>query len=246
MKLFIAIIGFFLAGNLAAEQLTIVTDEWKGYTSQGGKGYYMDLLRAVYNKPTDTVNFSVVPYARSLALVKSGKADIVLGIYLGDIPKKHAAAYIVEQDLVDVLLPIATAKAWKGMKTLEGKVVLARISYAYDALTEVKMHYSERASLISMLKMMAVGRADAILDYKADLEPLMKQAGLAEDKFSILRSVLSAPIYFGFADTPKGIAAKTRFEKRFKTLYENGDIKKMMQNNLGHSKGLPKTLQSWK
>lgn len=246
MTRLLAIIGFLLASNLTAEPLTVVTDEWKGYTSQDGKGYYMDLLRAVYNQPTDIINFSVVPYARSLALVKSGKADIVLGIYLGDIPKKHAAAYVVEQDLVDVLLPIETAKSWEGMKTLEGKVVLARISYAYDALTDVKMHYSERASLVSMLKMIAVGRADAILDYKADLEPMMKQAGLAEDKFSILRSVLSAPVYFGFADTPKGIAAKIRFEKRFKTLYKSGEIKKMMESNLGHSKGLPKTLQSWK
>ena len=246
MRIFIVVLGLLFASNVMAEPLKVVTDEWEGYTSKEGKGYYMDLLKAIYNDPADSLNISVLPYARSLAMVKNGTADMVLGVYFGEIPDKHMAAYVVEQDLVDVVVPAATAKAWKGMESLEGKAVLAKIGYAFDAITDVKMKYTEKTSLANMLKMMSVGRADAVLDYKADLEPLMKGAGLAKDKYTIIESVLSSPIYFGFADSPKGIAAKARFEKRFKELYESGDIKKMMQSNLGHSKGLTKTLRSWK
>jgi ABC-type amino acid transport substrate-binding protein len=124
--------------------------------------------------------------------------------------------------------------------------VMAKIGYAFDNITDVKMRYTEISSLANMLKMLAAGRAEAVLDYKADLEPLMENTGLAKDKYSIVMAVLSSPIYFGFADNPKGIAAKARFEKRFKELYESGEIKKRMESNLGHSKGLTKTLQSWK
>mgnify|MGYP003384344283 CR=1 FL=1 len=246
MRTFIVVLGLLFASNVLAAPLKVVTDEWEGYTSKEGKGYYMDLLRAIYNDPADSLNVSVLPYARSLAMVKNGTADMVLGVYFGEIPDKHMAAYVVEQDLVDVVVSTATAKAWKGMASLEGKSVLAKIGYAFDAITDVKMKYTEKTSLANMLKMMSAGRADAVLDYRADLEPLMEGAGLAKDKYTIIESVLSSPIYFGFADSPKGNAAKARFEKRFKELYESGDIKKMMQSNLGHSKGLTKTLRSWK
>ncbi|OUS04729.1 hypothetical protein A9Q81_05510 [Gammaproteobacteria bacterium 42_54_T18] len=246
MRIIIVILGLLLANNVMAGQLKIVTDVWEGYTSKEGKGYYIDLLKAIYNEPTDSVEFSVLPYARSLEMVKTGKADVVLGVYFGEIPDKHMAAYVVEQDLVDAVVSADVAKSWKGMQTLKGKKVMAKIGYAFDAITDVKMKYTEKVSLANMMKMMAAGRADAVLDYKADLEPLMEGAGLASDKFAIVESVLSSPIYFGFADTPKGIAAKARFEKRFKELYESGEIKKLMESNLGHSKGLTKTLQSWK
>jgi len=246
VRVFIALLGLLLANTVMAGQLKVATDVWEGYTSKEGKGYYMDLLRTIYNDPADSLEFSVVPYARSLEMVKSGKADIVLGIYFGEIPDKHMAAYVVEQDLVDVVVPADMAKSWKGMQMLEGKKVMAKIGYAFDAITDVKMKYTEITSLANMLKMMAAGRTDAVLDYKADLEPLMEGAGLAKDKYTIIMSVLSSPIYFGFADNPKGIAAKARFEKRFKALYESGEIKKMMESNLGHSKGLTKSLQSWK
>ncbi|MBV1919559.1 MAG: transporter substrate-binding domain-containing protein [Pseudomonadales bacterium] len=246
MRVFIVILGLLFVNGVIAEPLKVVTDEWEGYTSKEGKGYYMDLLRAIYNDPADSLNISVLPYARSLAMVKNGTADMVLGVYFGEIPNKHMAAYVVEQDLVDVVVSSATAKDWKGMVSLEGKAVLAKIGYAFDAITDVKMKYTEKTALANMLKMVSAGRADAVLDYKAGLEPLMEGAGLAKDKYTIIESVLSSPIYFGFADTPKGIAAKATFEKRFKELYESGDIKKMMESNLGHSKGLTKTLQSWK
>ena len=245
MRVFIAILGLLLANSVMAGQLKIVTDVWEGYTSKEGKGYYMDLLRKIYNEPTDSLDFSILPYARSLEMVKSGKADVVLGVYLGEIPNKHMAAYVVEQDLVDVVVPADIAKSWKGVQMLEGKKVMAKIGYAFDTITDVKMKYTEITSLANMLKMMAAGRADAVLDYKADLEPLMEGAGLAKDKYTIIMSVLSSPIYFGFADTPTGKDAKARFEKRFKALYESGEIKKMMESNLGHSKGLTKNLQSW-
>ncbi len=246
MRIIIVILGLLLANNVMAGPLKIVTDVWEGYTSKEGKGYYIDLLKAIYNEPTDSVEFSVLPYARSLEMVKTGKADVVLGVYFGEIPDKHMAAYVVEQDLVDVVVSAEMAKSWKGVQMLEGKKVMAKIGYAFDAITDVKMKYSEKTSLANMLKMISAGRADAVLDYKADLEPLMEEAGLAKDKYSILEAVLSSPIYFGFADSPKGIAAKARFEKSFKALYESGEIKKMMESNLGHSKGLTKSLQSWK
>lgn len=245
MRKLMVLLGLFLSSSLMAEQILVVTDEWEGYTSKEGKGYYMELLQKVYSEPSDNLEFLVVPYARSLGMIEGGNADIVLGIYRGEIPDKHLAAYVVEQDLVDVLVSGETAKKWKGMQALEGKVVLAKIGYAFDDITDVKMNYSEKSSLEGMIKMLSVGRAEGVLDYEADLMPLVRKAGLDKKGYKVIKSVLSSPIYFAFADNAKGEALKARFEKRFKEMYEAGEIKGLMESNLGNSNGLTEKLQSW-
>jgi ABC-type amino acid transport substrate-binding protein len=245
MKIFVILWGLFFANNLIAEQILVVTDEWEGYTSKDGKGYYLELLQQIYNRPADELKFLVVPYARSLAMVKAGKADIVLGIYRGEIPDKHLASYVVEQDLVDILVSVETAREWQGMKTLEGKVVLAKIGYGFDDITDVKMKYLEVSSLKGMIKMLSMGRAAGVLDYQADLEPLMQEIGLDKNGYQIITSALSSPIYFGFADNDRSQELKKRFDQRFKEMYNSGEIKRLMESNLGHSKGLTTELQSW-
>ena len=245
MKTFIFLWGLFFANSLLAEQILVVTDEWEGYTSKDGKGYYLELLQQIYNTPADELRFLVVPYARSLAMVKAGKADIVLGIYRGEIPDKQLASYVVEQDLVDILVSSETAKEWQGMKTLEGKVVLAKIGYGFDDITDVKMKYAEISSLKGMIKMLSMGRAAGVLDYRADLEPLMQEVGLDSDGYKIISSALSSPIYFGFADNDRSQKLKQRFDQRFKEMYDSGEIKRLMERNLGNSKGLTTELRSW-
>lgn len=245
MRVFIALLGLLMVRSLMAEQIVVVTDEWEGYTSKDGEGYYMDLLRQIYNQPEDDLKILFVPYARSVGMVASGKADIVLGIYQGEIDDKHLALWVVEQDLVDILVAKETALTWNGMKSLEGKVVLAKIGYAFDDITDVKMKYAEKSSLEGMVKMLSAGRAAGVLDYQADLRPLVKKEGLDKQGYTIIESVLSSPIYFGFADNPKANLLKSRFENSFKDLYESGELKRLMEKNLGNSKGLPETLKSW-
>lgn len=246
VKILLVLIGLFFINVSVAEKILVVTDEWEGYTSKEGSGYYMDLLKKIFNEPSDNIEFLVTPYARSLAMIEGGKADIVLGIYRDEIPDKHLAAYVVEQDLVDILVSKEMASQWQGVKTLEGKPVLAKIGYSFDDITDVKMKYSEKASLEGMIKMLSVGRAVGILDYKADLEPLVKKTGLDKEGYTIITSVLSSPIYFGFADNPRSQGLKKRFEKGFKVLFESGEVKRLMESSLGNSNGLTETLQSWK
>lgn len=246
MRILIVMLGLLMMNSLKAEQIVVVTDEWEGYTSKDGEGYYIDILRQIYNQPEDDLKVVIVPYARSIGMVMSGKADIVLGIYRGEMADKHLALYVVEQDLVDIVVSKETAQVWDGMKTLEGQVVLAKIGYAFDDITDVKMKYAEKSSLEGMVKMLSVGRAVGVLDYQADLLPLVKKEGLDKRGYTIIQSVLSSPIYFGFADNSKAEVLKTRFENGFKDLYSSGEIKRLMDKNLGNSKGLTDSLKSWR
>lgn len=245
MRVLIALLGLLMFKSLIAEQILVVTDEWEGYTSKEGKGYYIELLQKIYSDPDDHLNVVIVPYARSIGMVAAGKADIVLGIYRGEMADKHLASHVVEQDLVDILVSDSIYQSWKGIETLEGLVVLAKIGYAFDDVTGVKMKYAEKSSLEGMVKMLSVGRADGILDYKADLLPFVKNEGLDKKGYHIIESVLSSPIYFGFADTAKAAKLKARFEKGFEALYHSGEVKRLMDKNLGSSKGLTENLESW-
>lgn len=58
----------------------VATDEWSSYTNKDGTGYYFDVLRAIFPAPEYELDIKIVPYARSLSMVKDGSAQVVLGI----------------------------------------------------------------------------------------------------------------------------------------------------------------------
>lgn len=228
----------FFTAVATAEKVVVVTDEWADYTNRDLSGYYFDLLREVYPEPTYLLDFRFVPYARSLSMVEGKEADIVLGIYQGDVPDVQRSKYIVERDLVDALVTPALASNWKGVESLASKKVVAKNGYDFNKLTDVSMDYSEKASLPSMVQMLAAGRVDAVMDYTADLEPLIKEYKLSDD-YRIFRGVVGADVYFGFADTANGKQFQQHFDKEFKRLWDAGRVHELMKKHIGSAETLP-------
>lgn len=223
---------------IASETIHVVTDHWSSYTEEDGTGYYFDVLRAVFPEPEYTLDLKIMPYARSIAMVTDGNADVVLGLYKGEIPDAQISRYVIERDLVDALVSPALAATWKDVNSLAGKNVVAKIGYEFDAITDVKMDYSEKANLLSMLKMLGAGRVDAVLDYEADITPALEEAGLGPE-FKIINAVIGSDIFFGFSATPKGKKLQQQFNERFIVLWDKKVIHKLMEKNVGSAGSLP-------
>jgi len=221
----------------AAETVLVVTDEWATFSNKDGSGYYFDIIRAVFPAPQFEVNIEFWPYARSFMMVREGKADIVLGIYAGDVPDVQRSTDPIEIDSVDALTTPDIAQRWNGLESFSKKRIMARTDYGFDEMLPADAIYSEYHSLPSIVKMLVSGKIDAVLDYEADIEPLRQETGLT-DEFVYVRGVITKYVYIGFSKLRPEL--KQRFDQEFKTLYQSGKIREFIIKNLGSDTRLPK------
>ena len=223
--------------GFAAERVLVVTDEWATFSNKDGSGYYLDIIRTVYPSPQFDVKIEFLPYARSYMMVMEGKADIVLGIYAGDVPDAQRSTEPIEIDSVDALVKVDVAQNWNGLESLSKKRVMARTDYGFAQDLPQDAQYAEYHSLESMIKMLVAGKIDAVLDYEADIEPLRQETGLT-DEFAYVRGVITKYVYIGFSKLRPEL--KQRFDQECKKLYQSGKLKELILKNLGSDARLPK------
>jgi ABC-type amino acid transport substrate-binding protein len=226
MKTFLSIlVGFALTFKAAAEDIVVATDEWEGYTSKDGQGYYIDLLKAIFPAPEYSLKFEFVPFKRSLLMLKSGKADILLGAYPDDVPAAYLTKYPTNADSISAALNKELAEKWKGLESLTNKTVVAKNAYAFDRYFKTPIKYAEKNNLNSMLQMLKKGRVDAVLDFKKDIHLVWESLEL-EQNFVIIDDVILENVYSAF--TLKKPKLKEHYETAFLNLYESGEVQKMM------------------
>lgn len=221
-------VSLMLTALTRAEDLVIATDVWEGYTSKDERGYYIELLRTIFPPPAYTVKFEFVPFKRSIRMLESGKADIMLGAYPKDIPDAQLGKYPTDADSVSAVVNKELAANWQGQASLTNKIVVAKNAYGFDRYFQTPIKYTEKDNLRSMLQMLKRGRVDAVLDYKKDIQLLWKPLDL-DAQFVALDGVIHENVYPGFAEGNPEI--KQHYEKSFLQLYKSGEIHKLMRKH---------------
>ncbi|MEH6461689.1 substrate-binding periplasmic protein [Chitinimonas sp. JJ19] len=211
----------------AAETLHIATAEYLGYAESSGKGYYLDLLRKIYPAPAYQLKIRFVPYERARMMLDAGSADILPSTNNLQANKILLSAQMTDMDVVDAAVQGSRFPAWQGKTSLTGMRVGAQIGYAFtEYAPDVRMDYQEKISLSSMLEMLAANRLDVVLDYEAEMKPLLaklpSQAGIV-----IKPAVLTKPLYFGFVGKPRGAQLKARFDTELAKLKQSGELKRL-------------------
>lgn len=211
-----------------AREIHIATDTWEGYSNKDGTGYYLEILKEIYPPPNYTLKISYVPFKRALYMVEGGKADITVGVNRGDIDDDFIAEPIVENDKVDIIVHKQLAQKWQGLDSLKDKKIVAKIGYGFDKNIKVPIDYTEITTLLSMMRMLSIGRIDAVLDYNGDIKKLWRESGLDEN-YTIIKAVLTNQAYFAFARGQQDL--KKHFEKTFQTLVQSGKILELGKKN---------------
>ncbi|MDN3578475.1 transporter substrate-binding domain-containing protein [Chitinimonas viridis] len=211
----------------AAETLHIATAEYLGYAEPSGNGYYLDLLRKIYPAPDYQLKISFVPYERARVMLESGSADILPSTSHSQRNKMPLSAQMTDMDVVDAAVQASRFPAWQGKASLAGMRVGAQIGYAFtEYAPDIRMDYQEKTSLSAMLEMLAANRLDVVLDYEAEMKPLLakqsRQVGIV-----IKPAVLTKPLYFGFVDKPRGKQLKARFDAELTKLKQSGELKRL-------------------
>lgn len=227
MKKCIATILFTLALSAAGAQATspisVVSDEWENCTSKDGTGLYFDVIRQVFSGVK--LDIKIVPFARSIQMLESGKADLSVGNYLGDVEKGLYPKYPIDYDDVTVLMTKAAGTSFNGELSLKGKKVAWITDYGYENHIKVPLTFVEVSDRESGINMLKAGRIDYYVETSEEIRGALEGLKLSESDFR-LEPIKWLSLYVCFADNDKGKRLRADWDKRMRELIVSGALEK--------------------
>ena len=214
--------------------ITVVSEEWENNTNKDGTGLYWDIFRKVYEMDNIQLNIRIVPYARSVHMVKVKKADAWVASYIDEesfalYPKWHFDA-----DIVSALFRKEKFPEWKGIQSLANKTVAWVRGYDYDQYINVKMKIDELNSRDSAIAMLVKNRIEVLLDALVEIQnELKKTEKLQKLGFDMkdyrIEQLLQLNLYLAFVKNERGQKLLDIWDKNFPILLKNGEIKKLYE-----------------
>lgn len=211
------------AADCRITSIIVATENWNDATNPDGSGLYWDILEEIYTPEGIKIRKINTTYDGSVRLLKTKKADALIGSYHNEIadglyPKNHFAA-----DVVDVVAKKGRVENWAGEKTLKGRRAGWVKGYAYDnylSVPVVKVEVFNRAAGLRILKN---GRIDFYLDAAGDLEDFFKRHQALKQDYDIW-FLKNLKLYIVFTKDERGRRLATIFDKRFDALLKTGKI----------------------
>ncbi|MXR69622.1 transporter substrate-binding domain-containing protein [Shewanella sp. JBTF-M18] len=221
-----------------AEEITVATGNWPGFSTPDGKGYYLALLQSAFPVSKWKLSIDFVPFSRALYMVKQKKVDVGLGFYIDEVEADYYCDIPVEVDQVDVALTPELAAIWQDINSLKKKKVKALLEYRYDTFIKVPMYYEEGSDLLQMLNHVNNGKIDAVLDYKRSLAGLASQLNRPQ-QYVIKENVLNPEVFFVFPQTQKGKRLKAIFNRAMARMAESGELDRLFRANISYRARVP-------
>ncbi len=216
-----------LAWPLAAkERCVIATPAWPERTQADGSGAYFDIMRAVFEPASCTLEIQIVPWKRALLMVESGEADLMLGWFYN--PESPEATRFVKwpfdvEETVVVFKKSLVAN-WSGPETMENQKVLWPRGYNYQKFFNFKMDWSETNQIESGLSMLALDRTRFFMLGKNGLASAKPPP---DSEIYAVKLVLTNGLLPYFSRTPHGKRLSEIYEQRMPALLESGELQKI-------------------
>jgi polar amino acid transport system substrate-binding protein len=175
----VAVLFIFFLTNMGycddLKVITVASEEWENNTNKDETGLYWDIIRKVYQMDNIQLKTRIVPYARSVHMVKVKKVDAWVASYIDEetfaiYPKWHFDA-----DIVSALFQKSKFPDWKGVQSLANKTVGWVRGYDYDQYIDVKMKIDELNSRDSAIGMLVKNRIDVLLDALVEIQNELKK-----------------------------------------------------------------------
>jgi polar amino acid transport system substrate-binding protein len=206
--------------------ITLASDAWPRYVDASG-GYLVEVCKAVFAAHGYRVQVKITPFTRATALVQSGAADVVPALYREPDRGVLFAGDYTAIDETAVLINTSRIK-WDGrLRALNGKTVgwIRGFNYAPELARTYQLHVdayevNDRQTALAMLRQ---GRLDAVMDNAEELASLARQQHMAAPDF-VIASVFRKPLYFGFADTPRGRMLRALFDHEIARMKTSGRL----------------------
>ena len=127
----------------AYNEIKLVSDSWHNLTMENGTGLYFDLIRKVYEPMGIKISIKIVPYARSVDMVKTGAADAWVASFMNEQPFPLYPKWHFDRNKQMVLYSKSSGTTFSGMKSLENKKVVWLRGFNLDKYLSVKDIYQD-------------------------------------------------------------------------------------------------------
>ncbi len=227
-KAFFLLMSALAAISISAQDLStisVASDEWADCTEKDGSGLYFDVIRLVYANQGSKLDIKISPFARSVEMVESGKVDMNVGDYEGDVPNGIYPKYPIDYDDLTVMMPAAQKGQFKGEASLKDKKVAWIVDYGYDKYLNVPIKLTETSDRASGIKMLQSGRVDYYIETKSTIVPALEEMGISERAFSLV-TLKWIKLYVCFAKSDKGARLQAIWDKRIPELIKSGELAK--------------------
>ncbi|MDP6113960.1 MAG: transporter substrate-binding domain-containing protein [Planctomycetota bacterium] len=217
----------------SAEKITtikVATESWERATHKDGTGWYFDIVRKIYKPRGITMQHQIVPYTRSVMLVKTGKADLWLGSYEDEEKEALYPRTAYDLDIVVALFKNEKVKEWKGEVSITGKKVGWIKDYAYDQYLHVKVVSKEIYDRKIALRVLAAGRIDFFVDEIRLVNDAIKKHNFDKTGYG-MENLLRLKLLPGFSNNARGKALRSIWEERMKEMHANGELKAFYKKN---------------
>jgi polar amino acid transport system substrate-binding protein len=214
-------LGYSFAG--VADQLKIVSAPWEGYTEKDGSGLYFELVKKALG--LKDLKFELMPWKRAQAQFERGKFDLLLGeseaIKYCDYPK-----WAIDADFYSFFAAKDKLAVWPPREDFSKYRFLWVRGYNLDQFDPRLKATSEVNDVEEGMKMIAAGRADALIDYDEDMREKQVKLKISADKFHVVKTNLSGGlIYACFSKSPHAKAQLEAFDKGMESMYKSGEMK---------------------
>jgi len=232
--------------TLGAEELTVRSDSWlpfNGDPNDSGKGYIIDVMRAIFEPQGITIDYKLMPWNRSVIAVENGEINAVVGAYAEDVK-----GFILPKEAVDYSSEaffklVGNPWEFNGINSLESQSLGYMLDYATnpELITYFeKTQGSTKVQLIggdnpleTNIKKLLAGRVTLILDNYSVVKYKLKEMNIGSDKivFAGYFDKEKRPMYVAFS--PKHANSKKYaeiFDKGFRELKANGKVNEIRKS----------------
>ena len=231
------------AASIAETVIVGAEDAWYPYSGlvKGElQGMTVDIVRAAYRAVGVEVKFDPMPYARCVALTRSGaqlacfdtfRTPDTESDFLWHSPSLFRVEYLI-------YAPADSKKKHLGVRDLEGQQVALTRGYEYGAEfdRDSKIRRELSSSDESNFRMLLAGRVAYTVTAKIIADQLFMAHPELARKFRIVGSVSRNDVYMAFSrQHPDGPREMARFEKGLRLIRENGRLEAIERRWLGRA-----------
>lgn len=194
-----------VASVASAERLRLVTEEWPSLiddTDDGPVGILWDMSRDVLTNLGYEVTLEFVPWKRAQRLVLEGKRDGIIGIGING--KRERRYRFPEESLLLSETAVVSRKShyvvYTGPESLAGLQVGISQGYSYSSDIRSATDFKRVAmpSIDSGLRMLVLGRIDAMLANRYVVMAEAERLGLTDEIVVSDSPVSGGPVYLAF------------------------------------------------
>ncbi|MFP3979305.1 MULTISPECIES: substrate-binding periplasmic protein [Marinobacter] len=218
-------LALLLALPASAQTLHLVTEEWPGLindTPQGPSGVLWEISRDVLASMGYQIKLDFVPWKRAQRLVAESARDGIIGMGITD--EREKVYQFPEEALLVSETAVYTLKdksfEYDGLDSLTGMNVGVSPGYTYSPEVRAATHFEQVSmpTIESGLKMLLLGRIDAMLANRNVVWKQGEQLGIENQIKASGKSVSGGPVYLAFSSDISGefLEAFSHALKRYK------------------------------